>query len=315
MKIRIYGNAGILESWLLARLAGHGVEPAGEGEVPDVLLGIAECSAGGVPDPLEALEAALSRGGLPVTVVVAGSDGGTAERARRAGVPEECILAGERIRAGEILAALLKAVENDLRPELVLVFAPAPPPGGGAAPPLPRAGEEIPPRGCGKTAPSLAWEVLAPYRERVVAVTGPFAGVGRTTLAASLMAYLRGQGEKVAGVDLEGSLKYHLGNPELLPAEGGYLTAGTRWGELYRVPAPDAEGAAALIGMLAQKKLPRGGGRPARPSALGQVCPRGLGGGGQFEAAGRKRTRAPGCGTGGFPRYGGPAGMGRRGGG
>jgi hypothetical protein len=267
MRIRLHGSSTLIENWLKIKLPEH--EMGSQLENPDVVVGIAQCSLGGIPDPLAALDDAIACGILPITLVVAGRDDKVIDRAKTAGVADECIIKGERIMAGELLLAIKEACEKEIRPEPVLIFPEQPPAEisqpvvreesfseyGSRAECEDRVENKL--QGGNESQHghrmSVNWDLLLPYKDRILVVTGPAGGVGRSTLAASLMSYMTGQGESIAGVDLASSLKRHLGNPELKEGDGGYLRASTRWGEVWQVRQDNPEGIAVVIGLLAQK--------------------------------------------------------------
>jgi hypothetical protein len=256
------------ERWIASRCRNADLkfDSPPEGWSPDAVVVVGRSPAGGVDDPVAVVERLLSKGDCPVCLVVSGRDAETERGLRLLGVPEECLFwaDGAGVRPSEVLEKLEEAVGKDLRPEPV-IFAPAE---DGRKEPLLFAPEQAsaakaPVVPAAKTFRSdespVNWGALAPFKDRIVVVTGSGTGIGRTTLAASLAAHASSLGEKVAAVDLDPSpeLALHLQKPQLFPVqEEGlerWLRGRSRYGELYVPDGASGLDAFILLGVLASR--------------------------------------------------------------
>ncbi|MGB9661702.1 MAG: cellulose synthase operon protein YhjQ/BcsQ [Moorellaceae bacterium] len=251
-------------AWLKARYPEADIQTEiSDGWLPDVVVAVRKSRIGGVEDPVKILEEVLARGGLPVTVIVAGKKDregkNIARRAGALGIQEEFILFADEggITAPAIARVLEDAVGKDARPAPLVYYesdgnenenpegaslqANEKDRGRDSERTTGRAGEEYWPSP-GEPAPAagqvaeedIDWSPLAPYKELIITMVSPCAGVGKTTLVAALAAYLTSQGEQVAVIDLETPpmAMLHMGNTSL-EHQGNWRYATTPWGELW----------------------------------------------------------------------------------
>ncbi|BCV20368.1 cellulose synthase operon protein YhjQ/BcsQ [Moorella sp. Hama-1] len=270
-------------AWLKARYPEADVQAQiSDGWLPDAVVAVRKSRMGGVEDPVKVIEEALARGSLPVTVIVAGRKDREGENiARRAaalGIPANYILfAGEEgITAPAIAQVLEEAVNKDARPAPLIYYASDESDGCENEDPeetSPRSGDkdreskdartpaqtreefwlspgEPAPAAGQRPEENIDWSLLAPYKELIITMVSPCAGVGKTTLVAALAAYLTSQGEQVAVVDLETPpmARLHMGNTAL-ERQGNWQYTATPWGELW---LPGQYTPAELLDLLAR---------------------------------------------------------------
>lgn len=263
-KLLLAAGQTLAAAWLKARYPEADVQTQiSDGWLPDAVVAVRKSRMGGVEDPVKIIEEILARGGLPVTVIVAGKKDREGENiARRAGalgIREEFILFADEggITTPAIARVLEDAVSKDARPAPLIYYESNSYENENLKDTSPQAnekdrerkgerttgqaGEEYwsspgePAQAAGQVPEEdIDWSLLAPYKELIITMISPCAGVGKTTLVAALAAYLTSQGEQVAVIDLETPpmAKLHMGNTAL-EHQGNWQYAATPWGELW----------------------------------------------------------------------------------